>query len=132
MACTAVIDIATRTIIGKYIPMPNGFPFPTPDPTPQEGQVAVNIPDTLSWQCVDSVTLGEDGEWIFTENQDTKEQYMRGLRNERNYRLAESDWTQLADAPTNREAWAMYRQMLRDMPNSTANPASPVWPEKPT
>lgn len=131
MACTAIIDLATQTIIGKYIPMPPDFPFPAPDRTPQEGQVAVIIPETLSWQCVNSVTLGEDGNWIFTENQDTKEMYMRGLRNERNNRLVESDWTQLADAPVDREVWTVYRQALRDLPNSTVNPASPVWPEKP-
>lgn len=131
MACTAIIDVASQTIVTKYIPMPPGFPFPVPDFTPQEGQVAVLIPDTLSWQCVNRVSLvGE--EWVFEEDQETKDMYLRGLRTERNNRLAESDWTQLADAPVNREAWAAYRQTLRDMPNSTANPASPVWPEKPT
>ena len=131
MACTAVIDVATQTILGKYIPMPAGFPFPTPDPTPQEGQVAVLIPDTLSWQCVTKVSLVGD-EWIFEEDQETKEFYMRAIRTERNNRLADSDWTQLTDAPVNREAWAVYRQTLRDLPGSIANPASPVWPEKPT
>lgn len=131
MACTAVIDVISQTIIGKYTPMPAGFPFPSPDPTPQEGQVAVVIPDNLSWQCVDAVTLSENGDWIFTENQDTKDQYLRGLRQERNNRLAECDWTQLTDAPVNREAWAAYRQNLRDLPDVTVNPASPIWPEKP-
>lgn len=131
MACTAVIDVATQTILGKYIPMPAGFPFPTPDPTPQEGQVAVLIPDTLSWQCVTKVSLvGE--EWVFEEDQETKDFYLRAIRTERNNRLAECDWTQLTDAPVNREAWAVYRKTLRDMPVATANPASPAWPEKPT
>jgi hypothetical protein len=70
-------------------------------------------------------------EWIFEEDQDTKQMYLNGLRTERNNRLADSDWTQLTDAPVNREAWAAYRQALRDLPGSTINPAAPVWPEKP-
>jgi hypothetical protein len=125
-----MIDVAAQTILGKYIPMPAGFPFPMPDPTPQEGQVAVVIPDTLSWQCVNKVSLVGD-EWVFEEDQDTKQMYLNGLRTERNNRLAASDWTQLADAPVDREAWAGYRQALRDLPGATINPAAPVWPEKP-
>ena len=37
--------------------------------------------------------------------------------------LAQSDWTQLPDAPVDRQAWATYRQTLRDFPASwTAGP----------
>ena len=38
------------------------------------------------------------------------------LRIYRDARLVASDWTQLADAPVDREAWAAYRQALRDFP----------------
>lgn len=38
------------------------------------------------------------------------------LREWRNQRLKESDWTQVADAPVDKEAWAIYRQELRDLP----------------
>ena len=38
------------------------------------------------------------------------------LRIHRDARLAASDWTQAADAPVDREAWAAYRQALRDFP----------------
>jgi hypothetical protein len=34
----------------------------------------------------------------------------------RNVQLASSDWTQLPDAPVDKEAWATYRQALRDLP----------------
>lgn len=37
---------------------------------------------------------------------------------ERNRRLSDSDWTQMADSPlsaTEKSAWAKYRQALRDM-----------------
>lgn len=43
-------------------------------------------------------------------------------RDYRNWLLVSSDWTQLPDAPVDRETWATYRQQLRDLPNS------PNWP----
>lgn len=54
------------------------------------------------------------------------------LRNERNFRLSASDWTQVADAPVDQAAWASYRQALRDLPANTSDPFEPVWPVKPT
>jgi len=39
--------------------------------------------------------------------------------------LAACDWTQLPDAPVDRDAWATYRQQLRDFP-STWTPAPTV------
>jgi hypothetical protein len=50
------------------------------------------------------------------------------LRAERNRLLAESDWTQLPDAPVNKEAWAQYRQLLRDLPSLETDFAALVWP----
>lgn len=38
------------------------------------------------------------------------------MRIHRDRLLKESDWTQVADAPVDREAWAIYRQTLRDFP----------------
>jgi hypothetical protein len=45
------------------------------------------------------------------------------VRNWRNAKLIESDWTQLADAPVDKAAWATYRQALRDLPASNAKPS---------
>lgn len=53
------------------------------------------------------------------------------LRAKRDALLAESDWTQLPDAPVDAEAWAVYRQALRDLPENTADPAEVVWPINP-
>lgn len=53
------------------------------------------------------------------------------LRIERNRRLAASDWTQVADAPVDRAAWAAYRQELRDLPDNTKDPRNIVWPKQP-
>ena len=38
------------------------------------------------------------------------------MRLHRDRLLKECDWTQLPDAPVDREAWATYRQALRDFP----------------
>jgi hypothetical protein len=46
----------------------------------------------------------------------TDEQKWAQIRGWRNAQLAMSDWTQLADSPLDKEAWATYRQALRDLP----------------
>ena len=38
------------------------------------------------------------------------------VRERRDLKLANSDWTQVADAPVDQQAWAAYRQALRDVP----------------
>jgi hypothetical protein len=53
------------------------------------------------------------------------------VRQERTKLLFQSDWTQLADAPTNALQWANYRQALRDVPTQTGFPWSVVWPTPP-
>jgi Phage tail assembly chaperone protein len=46
--------------------------------------------------------------------------------------LVESDYTQLPDVPVvNKEAWAVYRQELRDLPQTTGWPTDIQWPTKP-
>lgn len=53
------------------------------------------------------------------------------MRNLRNALLVECDWTQVNDAPVDREAWATYRQALRDFP-STWEPSETVeFPDPP-
>jgi hypothetical protein len=45
------------------------------------------------------------------------------MRHHRDRLLADSDWTQLPDATCDRQAWATYRQALRDFPATwTAGP----------
>ncbi len=66
------------------------------------------------------------------------------LRDERNYRLAQTDWTQLKDIDLDiiRERnWKNYRQALRDLPskstpkldsNGNLDMSSVTWPDKPS
>ena len=53
------------------------------------------------------------------------------LKGSRNMMLQSSDWTQVPDAPVDQQAWATYRQALRDLPANTTDPRNPVWPTKP-
>jgi hypothetical protein len=53
------------------------------------------------------------------------------IRNERNKRLLESDWTQLPDTPVDAEPWKIYRQQLRDITNAGGFPFSVQWPVPP-
>ena len=53
------------------------------------------------------------------------------IRSKRNNLLALSDYTQMADWPGDKTAWATYRQTLRDLPQTYTNAADVVWPSKP-
>jgi hypothetical protein len=57
--------------------------------------------------------------------------YLTRLRYWRDGELAATDWTQLPDAPVDKEAWAEYRQALRDLPTSNDNPRLIELPTKP-
>ena len=53
------------------------------------------------------------------------------IRARRNELLAESDWTQVADAPVDKAAWATYRQALRDITAKSGFPHDVTWPIAP-
>ena len=57
------------------------------------------------------------------------------VRQQRDILLADSDWTQLADAPltaTKKAQWATYRQALRDISSQPGYPGSVTWPTPPS
>ena len=53
------------------------------------------------------------------------------VRSERDALLAACDWTQVADAPVDQAAWAVYRQALRDVTAQAGFPLDVAWPVKP-
>ena len=55
----------------------------------------------------------------------------KAVRDDRNKRLADCDWTQVADAPVDKAAWAAHRQALRDVTAQEGFPWSVQWPEQP-
>ena len=61
-------------------------------------------------------------------------QPLKQLREERNRRLAEVDWIFSSDyqiEDTLYKEWLAYRKALRNLPSTTEDPTTPVWPEKP-
>ena len=52
----------------------------------------------------------------------------KSVRTARDEKLKYSDWTQIADAPVDKAAWATYRQALRDVPTQPGFPWEVTWP----
>jgi hypothetical protein len=50
------------------------------------------------------------------------------VRGFRDAQLVKSDWTQVADAPVDKAAWATYRQALRDITQQAGFPWDVQWP----
>lgn len=51
---------------------------------------------------------------------------------QRDAALLACDWTQLPDVPlANKQAWAVYRQELRDITKQSGYPFNVVWPNQP-
>lgn len=63
--------------------------------------------------------------------QPTTEQLASEARAQRNALLSASDWTQVADAPVDQAAWAVYRQALRDITVQSGFPETINWPVAP-
>jgi hypothetical protein len=53
------------------------------------------------------------------------------IRFQRNELLSKSDYTQMADWPGEKTAWATYRQDLRNIPQTFAAPEDVIWPTPP-
>lgn len=86
---------------------------------------------TQSWEIVEKFTPEEKAAYIAKRDADREESQKRFVREERNNRLAQSDWTQVADAPVDATAWAAYRQALRDVPAQPGFPWEVTWPQQP-
>jgi hypothetical protein len=57
------------------------------------------------------------------------------VRAERDKKLTDTDWTQLADSPLTSDKkteWASYRTSLRDLPTATGFPHTMTWPTEPS
>jgi hypothetical protein len=75
------------------------------------------------------VAYWSNGAWTW----DT-EKFLNLVRQERDRKLYQSDWTQVADAPVDSAAWATYRQALRDFPATITTESTLeelLWPTSP-
>ena len=66
-----------------------------------------------------------------TETDVPDEYLVERMRLQRDRLLVESDWTQLPDAPVDRQAWATYRQALRDFPATWTSGPEADFPDTP-
>ena len=58
-------------------------------------------------------------------------EHATSVRTDRTKRLADSDWTQIADSTADKAVWATYRQALRDVTAQAGFPWTIEWPEQP-
>lgn len=74
-----------------------------------------------------------DGVWKQSWNiEDLEREVVEELiRNKRNKLLTNSDWTQIQDATVDKQAWATYRQQLRDITSQEEFPFNVTWPTAP-
>ena len=72
-----------------------------------------------------NLTFDGDGDTI------PNEWLVERMRAHRDRLLAASDWTQLPDAPVDREAWATYRQALRNFPATWTPGPTANFPDAP-
>lgn len=56
------------------------------------------------------------------------------IRKKRNYLLSSTDWTMIPGATVDQAAWAAYRQVLRDLPQTYKDKKATqvVWPKQPS
>lgn len=63
------------------------------------------------------------------------EKVAESVREERNRKLAECDWTVLTDSPlttAKKTEWKAYRQGLRELPSAEGFPHTMTWPTEPS
>jgi len=82
---------------------------------------------TQTWVQTDKYTAEELVAYNAKKDVDKRQEE----RNVRTSLLAKSDWTQVADAPVDKAAWATYRQALRNVPAQAGFPWTITWPDAP-
>ncbi len=95
---------------------------------PEAGICWVEGEWNASWTHVcDNVPYHRPSKMTYTEA-------LQALRKVRGLKLQDSDWTQVPDSPLTpekKEEWRLYRQALRDFPETCEDPANPEWPTPP-
>jgi len=78
---------------------------------------------------VDGETTAAEQEAAYKAQKDAEQS--KSVRDNRTKRLSDSDWTQVADSPADKVAWATYRQALRDVTAQAGFPWTIDWPAQP-
>jgi hypothetical protein len=77
----------------------------------------------------DGETTAAEQEATYKTQKDAEQ--AKSVRATRDTKLAECDWTQVADAPVDKTVWATYRQALRDITAQEGFPWTVTYPDKP-
>lgn len=99
--------------------------------------VNVNYDEMVSNTVENNAPIPEDIAQLTSEELENLilESHKNFVRQERDRRLAESDWTQSIDSPLSNEKkaeWQTYRQNLRDIISTITNTSDIInWPTKP-
>jgi hypothetical protein len=132
--------------IGHYKQMfPNvSFPSTGPDESFMETNSCVGVTvwkphDKITQKLVSCAPYIEDNQVFTVEVVDKTQEDLdfdnlntaNEIRVKRNNLLIASDWTQVADAPVDKVAWATFRQELRDITVQEQFPSTIVWPNTP-
>lgn len=116
--------------------LPEGYVRVQPSSQPSEDEmkvVAEGTPAlvdntwTQTWVQSDKYTAEELTAYNAKKEVDKRQE----VRNVRTSLLNKCDWTQMADAPVDKEVWAFYRQCLRDITTSAGFPWTIEWPVSP-
>ena len=78
---------------------------------------------------IDGETTAVEQEAAYKAQKDVEQ--AKSVREQRGTKLAECDWTQVADAPVDKTVWATYRQALRDITKQDGFPWTITWPDAP-
>jgi|Laugresbdmm110sd_1035091.scaffolds.fasta_scaffold63495_2 hypothetical protein len=130
---TIVVDKITLQVLTRYY----GSSCPYPGIVDPINFIHLNVPNALDIDCVHVVLNNGELQVVIDETlKELKEQvYWTNLRSLRNKKLTECDWTQTSDAPldlSTKEQWRVYRQLLRDLPESIVDIHNPIWPMMPS
>lgn len=105
-----------------------------------ENGVVVNTIEVDSLDFIPNLVEATEGgigwsyaDGVFTAPADTTTDEEKAIhaRLRRNSLISATDWTQVADAPVDKTAWAAYRQSLRDVPSQAEFPNTIAWPTAP-
>jgi hypothetical protein len=74
-------------------------------------------------------TTASEHEAAYKASKDAEQ--AKSVREQRGEKLADCDWTQVADSPVDKTVWATYRQALRDITTQSGFPWTITWPDAP-
>ena len=124
-----ILDSNTLSVVDWY--------FADSPIVPVTPGIRLEVPEGLAWDAVKGV---QDGDQVTLVADSAKVQAKTdaawaAIRSKRNRLLRDSDFTQMPDSPMSQEkkdAWAAYRQELRDLPDELTDPLTVEWPLDPT